>query len=59
MRPMGVGDVIHIALKGDVVAMCDASIDRLAPRATEPEQATCTECIDTYIEGWAAAQHGL
>ncbi|WP_405558588.1 hypothetical protein [Streptomyces sp. NBC_01171] len=51
-------EVVHIALKGDVVAMCDAPIDRSAPRAEEPEQATCQECIDTYIEGWAAAQQG-
>ncbi|MFB7575403.1 MULTISPECIES: hypothetical protein [unclassified Streptomyces] len=48
--------VVHIALKGDVVGMCDAPIDRSAPRAEEPEQATCEECIDIYIEGWAAAQ---
>ncbi|MFF3516158.1 hypothetical protein [Streptomyces sp. NPDC002573] len=47
---------MHIALKGDVVAMCDAPIDRSAPRAEEPEQATCQECVDLYIEGWAAAQ---
>ncbi len=47
---------MHIAFKGDVVAMCDAPIDRSAPRAEEPEQATCQECIDLYIEAWAALQ---
>ncbi|MFK0025789.1 hypothetical protein [Streptomyces sp. NPDC090798] len=49
--------IVHIALSGDTLAMCDARIERRAPRAAEPEQATCQECIDTYIEGWAAAQH--
>ncbi|MGX1676034.1 hypothetical protein [Streptomyces sp. NPDC055400] len=49
-------EVVHIAIKGDMVAMCDTPIDRSAPRAEEPEQATCQECVDTYIEGWAASQ---
>lgn len=52
-------EVVHIALDGDAVAMCDALMERRAPRAEEPEQATCQECIDTYIEGWAAAQESL
>ncbi|MFF0133077.1 hypothetical protein ACFYTG_46670 [Streptomyces mirabilis] len=52
-------EVVHIALVGDAVAMCDAPLGRGVPRADEPEQATCQECIDTYIEGWAAAQEGL
>jgi hypothetical protein len=51
-----VGEPVHIALEGDVVAMCDVPIHRLAPRAEEPEQATCEGCIDIYIEGWDAAQ---
>ncbi|MCX5338536.1 hypothetical protein [Streptomyces atratus] len=48
--------IVHIALSGDTLAMCDARMERRAPRAAEPEQAACQECIGTYIEGWAAAQ---
>ncbi|MER5846127.1 hypothetical protein ABT126_03285 [Streptomyces sp. NPDC002012] len=48
--------IVHIALSGDTLAMCDARVERRAPRVAEPEQATCQECIDTYIKGWAAAQ---
>lgn len=52
-------EVVHIALPGDSVAMCDASINRSAPRAAEPEQASCNACIDTYVEGWAATLEDL
>jgi hypothetical protein len=48
--------VVHIALRGDAVAMCDAPIDTWTPRAQDPEEATCGECVETYIEGWDAAQ---
>ncbi|MFE5096267.1 hypothetical protein ACFRCI_39555 [Streptomyces sp. NPDC056638] len=48
--------IVHIALSGDTLAMCDARIERRAPRVAEPEQATCQECIYTCIEVWAAAQ---
>lgn len=50
------GEVVHVALKGDEVAMCDVPIDRSAPRASEPDQATCGGCIDIYIDGWAASR---
>ncbi|MDH6226788.1 hypothetical protein [Streptomyces sp. MJP52] len=48
--------MVHVALKGDVVALCDAPIDAWTPRAEDPEQATCPECVGTYVEGWDAAQ---
>ncbi|WP_448318998.1 hypothetical protein [Streptomyces sp. CO7] len=48
--------VVHIAVKGDAVAMCDAPIDAWTPRAQDPEQATCGECVEACIEGWDAAQ---
>jgi hypothetical protein len=48
--------VVHIALKDDAVAMCDAPMDAWSPRAEDPERATCAECVETYVEGWDAAQ---
>ncbi|MEU3553816.1 hypothetical protein [Streptomyces fragilis] len=48
--------VVHIALEGDVVAVCDAPIDVGTPRAQDPEQATCGECVEACVEGWEAAR---
>ncbi|MFC9399280.1 hypothetical protein ACFTWS_40185 [Streptomyces sp. NPDC057027] len=52
------GEVVHIALEGDVVAKCAAPIERSTPRAAAPEQATCDKCIDAYIRAWTAVRGG-
>lgn len=51
--------VVHIALEGDTAAMCDAPLNPSAPRAEEPEKASCQQCIDIYIEGWEATLEPL